>query len=378
MADQRNISFEIDPKTWVHAPPPPPLTAAAASRSVNFDLDAALLHVGIVTRPPELHGFTLSDSWAWLRYFPAFAAGPNLRLRPEWTRIDSHQKTVASDDFGVGIGTWVLRDLLGFRRYADTLYVVNVLERGQWLLRRHAKRGPTKSPDYLAYTDTGEVSVVECKGTQSSYAELVKALVRGSPQKRALRAVGAQQLIHQLVVGAYVPQHEGSGNAILAVHDPEKNDARQELRKYTEEEIVQSTEQVSIAKELALFDMSSTAATLIHDRYSSDSLGLALLQDIVQSREAGRVTKEDVVLVERDYRWVVPVVRPDHTFRGVRFRGRLPLDNIERFRRVRNQRDLPDSIVADTREEDWKQLRTDRGVMLESPLGAIYEVEWLE
>ncbi len=376
MSDSRRFDFEIDAATWPHGPPPTALANAAATGHIELDLDAALLFLGIVTRPPELHGFSLADTWAWLRYFPSILGGPRVRLRPEWTRLDSHQKTVASDDYGVGIGTWALRSLLGFRRYADTVHVVNVLERGQWLLRRHAKRGPAKSPDYIAYDQNNEVSVVECKGTQSSRRELTNALARGRPQKQALRALRGQRLIHQLVVGVYVPQFEGSGEAVIAVHDPAKDDARKELRKYTEEDIRESTEQVSIAKEISLFGLTMTAGALVHDRYSPESVGLAVIQDVSRAREEAQV-QDETVTIQREYTWRQPLVRGAQAFRGVRFRGSLPLDSLDVVRSLR-RRDIPDEVLADVAEATWRDRRTDHGAEIISPLGAVYGIEWLE
>jgi hypothetical protein len=276
------------------------------------------------------------------------------------------------------LGTWALRNLLGLRRFADTLHVVNVLERGQWRLRRQAKRGPTKSPDYIAYDAADAISVIECKGTQSSRTELLKAMRRGAPQKRALRALRGQQIIHQLVVGAYVPQHEGSGDALIVVHDPEKDDSRRELQKYTEEEIIQSAEQVSIAKELAMFEMPFTAATLIHDRYSPDTVGQAVLNDTSRVREQGRVSDNHTLTISREYRWIIPIERRGQAFQGIRFKGSLPLDHIEKFRRVRDHRDLPDELIADLSDQTWSESKTNAGSRLRSPLGAIYEIEWLE
>jgi hypothetical protein len=376
MANIRTIGFEIDPATWENGPPQA-LVAAADAREIQFNLDAALLFLGLVTRPPELHGFTLADSWAWLRYFPAFRPGNHLRLRPEWTRLDPHQKTVASDDYGVGFGTWVLRDLLGFRRYADTLFVVNVLERGQWLLRRQAKRGPSKSPDYLAYDRTGAVSVVECKGTQSSRAELLSAMRRGDRQKRGLTALGGQQIIHQLVVGAYVPQDQGSGRAVVAVHDPDKNDSRQELRKYTPDEIRRSGEQVSIAKELAIFDLSTAAATLVYDRHTPESLNAAISEDTARARQDGRLGANQIS-VRRDFRWAVPYDIDGRLFRGVRFRAALPTDRVASLMQRRVRRDIPEATLEDVFAEDWIEEPVDNGVELQSPIGATYRMEWLE
>ncbi|HSU15711.1 hypothetical protein [Longimicrobium sp.] len=378
MPDYRPIRFEIDPATWGNVPPPGALVAAARQGSIDIDLDAALLFAGIWTRPPALHGFTLADCWAWLRYYPAFLPGGVTRLRREWTHIDPHQKTVASDDFGVGFGTWVLQHLLNFRRYADTLYVVNVLERGQWLLRRQAKRGPAKSPDYIAYDATGAISVVECKGTQTSQAELRRALARGTPQKRSLTALGAQRLIHQLVVGVYIPQYEQTEQPLIAVHDPEKPDSRQELRKYSEGEIRRSTEQVSFAKELAVFELSATAASLSYVREAPERLDTALRIDIDQSRAAGRTVIDNTIRVQRDIRWATPLPRALRAYRGVRFSGELPLDALEAVTRYQRYRDLPDQVLENIAERDWRSVHTDSGVRLYSPAGATYEIEWLE
>jgi len=67
-----------------------------------------LLHaLGRITTPPVTELIDLSSTWAEIRYLWAFQ--PNfgdrnrsLRLSPAVKRLDFHQKTLLSDEFGVG------------------------------------------------------------------------------------------------------------------------------------------------------------------------------------------------------------------------------------------------------------------------------------
>lgn len=76
MIDLRNITFEIDASTWPAGQAvPTQLVNAANVGSTTIDLNEALLRVGSLTQPPRVYGFSLSDCWAWLRYFPSFVGG---------------------------------------------------------------------------------------------------------------------------------------------------------------------------------------------------------------------------------------------------------------------------------------------------------------
>ena len=136
----RSLEVVIDAASWAPNPVPRELLTRAGPRPVN--VLAALLYTAIVTRPPTVHGFHLSDYWAWLRYHPAIAATPDLRLRPEWDDVDSHQKTVLSDELGVGFTTQFIAEALDCSEFMDTLFVVNVLDPTKFSLSGGAKRGP--------------------------------------------------------------------------------------------------------------------------------------------------------------------------------------------------------------------------------------------
>ena len=376
MPNIRDLTILLDRPSW--APNQPPAALLAAERATfDLDLDAALVFIGIWTRPPTRNGFSLSDCWAWLRYFPAFCSGRALRLCNGWSDIDPHQKTVASDDFGVGLTTWVLHRTLGFERFADTLWVMNVLAPGQYRFRRRARRGPAKSPDYIAEDATGGVSVVECKGTQSSIQELRKAIERGLPQKENVVPRGGDALIHSLVAGAFVPQWPSEERATVIIADPEWKEVTDELKKYTADEIRASTEQVAYAKELALFELAETAGSLVGDVAEPSPPGRALDRDLQTIATRGRLIGGEKVEVVRDHFWQVPIERDGQRLVGVRFRASLELDRLAPLRQPQAQQDSRATIYETTSGMGWKENRTAAGAHLTSPIGAEYDVEWL-
>ena len=108
----------------------------AVSGTVDIDVDAVLLMIAYVTRPPAIYGFSLADAWAWLRYRQAIARTRRLRLKAEWTDLDQHQKAVLSDEMGVGFTTYFLQGVFDVR--VDVLGSVQVELR---LLGVHAEDG---------------------------------------------------------------------------------------------------------------------------------------------------------------------------------------------------------------------------------------------
>lgn len=172
---QRQLAVDFLQSTWANSAVPATLQGlAAASRQVSFL--GILLHTALWTRPPIVRGFELSDLWAWLRYFPAVDDGLPLRLRPQWSELDSHQKTILSDELGVSVTTCLLAEHLQLSEFVDTFYFLRVLLPGQFSLGRAARRGPNKAPDYISRSPAGGVVVLECKGTQSSRAALEKSI----------------------------------------------------------------------------------------------------------------------------------------------------------------------------------------------------------
>ena len=134
----RYVDFYADAATWP-ASRPAPRELTDLDGLLQVDVFQALLAVGEMTRLPGLAGLQLADFWAWLRYFSAVDAARTLCLRSEWDDLDPHQKTILSDDWGVGFTSSVVKDvlrrqlLLGYRvDIVDDLLVDDVLA-GLWI-----------------------------------------------------------------------------------------------------------------------------------------------------------------------------------------------------------------------------------------------------
>jgi hypothetical protein len=120
------------------------LPGLPAACSWDCDIDLTMLAIGYLTAPPQFQGLSLSHYWAWLRYrFALQPTGTDLRLRSIWREIDSHQKTVLSDDFGVGFPCHYLIDQQGFEDFADTKFLIRHLLGGVVDVLGSDLRGPS-------------------------------------------------------------------------------------------------------------------------------------------------------------------------------------------------------------------------------------------
>jgi hypothetical protein len=376
----KRVGVELMTDSWsAPALPPPSLVNAAQATPTAINILCALCFTALWTRPPVRYGFSLSDCWAWLRYFPAIAATQDLRLCDAWTTLDPHQKTVLSGDFGVGFTTWFLYETLGFVKYSDTLWVVNTLAPGAFRLASSARRGPQKSPDYIAEDSGGNLSVLECKGTQSSRASLIAALGRGMPQKANLQAIGGTTLQHSLVAGLFIPQFDNSETAVIIVADPEWDELKERLSRFSKEEIRRSVSQVAYAKELATLEFPHAANTLVRAPGSDETIWRAIERDLAWERAPSRIATANAIGVERDYMWSEPLkLATGQTVSGIRFRGTLPRASVERLMK----RDSPAAIGEEMRDESlrrrWTVEHTEESATLQSPLGTTFSLTLLE
>lgn len=216
----RTLDVEVDRSTWPSGRAPSPGLLARAGTAVQLDMLEVLCQVARCTAPPISHGFSLSEYWAWMRYLPALSPDRKLRLRPEWTALDSHQKTVLSDDLGMGVTTTLFRRALGLVTLSSTQYIVSRVGPPRLYLRPPSKKGPAKSPDFIGFDASGRVCVIECKGTQI-FGKLDKALDGGIPQKRNLVVGGTLVVAESVVAGLFIPQHGVKQSSYCRFIDPE-------------------------------------------------------------------------------------------------------------------------------------------------------------
>lgn len=196
----------------------------------DFNMTAALLLIGYLTTPISSTGVSLSEFWAWVRYVAAVTRDADLRLTRSFADLDAHQKTILSDDFGMGVPMLWLHQRLPFDRIVDGRYFMQRIAASVGATqRRTAKRGPNKTPDFVARDTNGVWHVIECKGTQSGVdfsnhqlGERGPPATRGVAQKRSIefpRNHTGQRLACGLAIGL-----EGGDESQLTIIDPEPDD----------------------------------------------------------------------------------------------------------------------------------------------------------
>lgn len=228
----------------------------------KIDVNCMLIHTALWTRPPKLTGFHLSDFWAWLRYFPAFSkTSSDLRLRKEWKDVDPHQKTILSDEIGVGSTTYTLINTLSFQGFIDAIYVLETLNLTHLLLKK-SKNGKGKTPDYIGLDNFGRVIALECKGTQNKTKDLYKAITKGIEQKENLTKNPTGPIKIGLVGGIFIPQFDNSESALIHFRDPDWSEFNEIISEVAPEELTKAIIRGSVIKQLYLAGANNSASEL--------------------------------------------------------------------------------------------------------------------
>ncbi len=372
----KKLIFRIDPNSW---PPgqaiPSQLASALMAGTCQVPFLGALLNVGRYTRPPTVFGFHLSDLWAWLRYFSAFSPAVLLRLRQEWSSLDSHQKTVASGDFGVGFSTRLLSAILGFQNYVDVLHVVNILNPASFALAGKSRRGPSKSPDFIAYGPGQRISVLECKGSQTSHAAIEASVASGGPQKRNLTPRGFS-FFTSLVCGVFVPQWESSEEALVLVVDPEEVDSKGLLAPFSKYEIGRAGMQAALATDLATLSLPATAAYFAQSPVAPKDFGQALDRDLARESISRPSMRDGHLTFQREHRWEVPITIANESITGIRFTGQLSAKLLDEFR-ITSAADLAESRWIEETPVERPSQATDLAFTLEAATGVSFELNLL-
>lgn len=168
------VDYELDNALWGSLPFPAPQAGL-----LSFSLLQFLSSIGTLTTLSYPVEFDLSRIHAFFRYAWLFAAPGPLRLRDSISEVDFHQKTLISDELGVGVSGLVASQLFGVRYFADAYP----------FLKKYAPiayaggSGRTKTPDFIGLDNAGNFFVIEAKGTQSGGATVRKQVRSGRIQK---------------------------------------------------------------------------------------------------------------------------------------------------------------------------------------------------
>jgi hypothetical protein len=226
----RTLPIDVVHSSWPGPGNLPDFPSAFHVGTSDYDLNipSMLLMIGYLTTPTSSTGVSLSEFWAWVRYLAAVTSDADMRLTSSFADLDAHQKTILSDDFGMGVPMVWLSERLAFDRICDGRYF---LERIAATIgataRRTAKRGPNKAPDFVARDTSGVWHVIECKGTQSGIDYCFRQLGSEGPppsggwaQKRSIIFPPAYTG-QRLVTGLSIAVEGGVEEARLTIIDPE-------------------------------------------------------------------------------------------------------------------------------------------------------------
>lgn len=200
-------------------------------REISLNIPEVLLQIGYLTTPPSSSGVSLSEFWAWVRYLAAVTEDSSLCLTGAFGNLDAHQKTILSDDFGMGVPMTWLSDKLNFVRICDGRYFLErFASRAGATARRQARRGPNKTPDFVARDAAGVWHVIECKGTQSG--SLYQARQIGQPGPPPTGGIAQKHSIvfppgytgQRLVCALSIAIQDVPTTSTLRIVDPEPED----------------------------------------------------------------------------------------------------------------------------------------------------------
>ncbi len=228
----RKLRVVIDKTTWPGPGVRPlfPKSFTSGQSSYDLNIPAMLMMIGYLTTPTSSTGVSLSEFWAWVRYLAAISHEDNLSLTHSFAELDAHQKTILSDDFGMGVPVLWLCGKLSLEHIVDGRYFMQKIAASVGATqRRTAKRGPNKTPDFVARDTAGRWHVIECKGTQSGSEFGEKQLgIKGPPptggvaQKCAI-SFPPGHTGQRLVCGLSIDVEGGTGS-VLKIVDPEPED----------------------------------------------------------------------------------------------------------------------------------------------------------
>lgn len=210
------IDIQIDHSSWRSGIIPRCLQRLGNTQS--FDKTELLLHVADATKNPIYLGRSLNDYWAFLRYNICFEDSGNLRLVEAYEEVDPHQKTILSDDIGMGMASLIMERSFGIRALTPTSFFLKYFNSLTSIGSN--RRGPNKSPDFIVLDDRFDIHIVECKGTQSGISTSDNQINDGRNQKVSLSDPHSI-VSERLVIGTFIAKATGRNNSRVKIVDPE-------------------------------------------------------------------------------------------------------------------------------------------------------------
>ncbi|MEK4750446.1 hypothetical protein NST77_23415 [Niallia sp. FSL W8-0177] len=278
------IDIDIDYSTWAAGGIPTSLSGLPNNE--NFNLIEVLIHIGLVTSHPEEHGINLNSFWAFLRYVNCFETGIDFKLNEKWNDIDPHQKTILSDDFGMGFASYYLHKHMNIISIIDTGFFLKYLPSLSVL--KKSKRGPSKTPDFILLDSSYNIHILECKGTQSSLDSLEKQILDGISQKGNLNDP-SKIVSEKLVTGIFIPQYNSTSSSKFKIIDPEFS---MDFSNVSKDEVIFRSFQGQLAKEIQIFGIRELGNHIANKKILSEIQLDKLVEELQLNHFDSNITKE--------------------------------------------------------------------------------------
>ena len=225
---KKTLQLEIDLPSWSNSPPKyrKPCPFAPNQTAARVDFLRAVLWIGTMSIPIQIPNWWVASQWAVLRYVAAVdQATPRLCLHAAIDDLESHHKTVLSDDWGVGLSLQWLDARMRYKHIVHGAFAMQGLRAAgiaQFVKRK--KRGPFKCPDFFAVDRQEGIHLIECKGNQEGPSHLDKQFQRGRQQKQNIRFQNESLLAQRLLSGVAIASHDSGWLSTIKVADPSPNE----------------------------------------------------------------------------------------------------------------------------------------------------------
>lgn len=219
----------------------------------------------------------LSASWATRRYFWAIAEPqgrtPRFRLSDDARAMDFHQKTLLSDEFGIGFGGLLLERLFNSGLAID---ISEALQNpGQY---QNVVQSGTAQPDYLMWdpAPNSPYYVVECKGCQTNRDAAMNQIRRGLEQVPSLVFGAGGRPTMSLVVASHMQASRTTVYIIDPPDTPPPDEEERGDREPISEQVRKNTWKINNSEQFARIARSTKEAKLLNSVGQFDSAARVL------------------------------------------------------------------------------------------------------
>ena len=315
----KRIGVEIDRSSWTGQYAfPAELAIASSLTDINFA--SALLWMGVASLVQTVPRWWTAIRWAQAKYAYAVDSDSDLRLHPEMVDLEKHQKSVLSDEWGIGVALEWLTNAFQYRQICHGDIAVREFRR-RGLLKtypEHKKNGHQKCPDFVALDPHKKLHIIECKGTTQGRSTIKAAFKTAYEQKHSIRFHNDGAFVSQrLSVGLAIASDPKAKRTTLYVEDPDESRRPLSAGGYFVADKVQPRQIEEAVLTSMLIEQSALAGAFDVLAIASATYGQHETGTVLLGRELPpdmvKFEAEDKVWIGQQFEAVSPVaLHPDH------------------------------------------------------------------